>query len=141
MGRGKTVRRVFVAIFVAVLFIDVLTLIRSASANVLWGYWEIGPQVSRPTPTASSTGTATPTSTATSTGTATATSTASATQTATPTATATMTNCILNKAGGCPNCDIGAFGNCEAACFTQCGDAVSGLSCTDSNTTCNCTCD
>jgi hypothetical protein len=55
MGRGKTTRRALVAIFVTVLLIDVLTLVRGASANVLWGYWEVGPQISRPTPTPTAT--------------------------------------------------------------------------------------
>jgi hypothetical protein len=55
--RGRTVRSGLVAIFVMALLIDVLTLSRSVSANVLWGYWEVGPRVSP----ATATPTATPT--------------------------------------------------------------------------------
>jgi hypothetical protein len=60
LGRGKAARSGFVAIFVMVLVIEVFTLIRSASANVLWGYWQVGPQVSRPTESATPTATPTP---------------------------------------------------------------------------------
>jgi hypothetical protein len=57
---GRAVRLAFVAIFVTVLLLDMFTLIRSASANVLWGYWQIGRRVSPPTETATPTATPTP---------------------------------------------------------------------------------
>ena len=143
MGQWKTARRAVVAIFVTVLLIDVLTLIRSASANVLWGYWQIGPQVSQPTQTPTATVSSTCTATASPTATSTATPTATATGTPTPTATQTPTatpGCVVNTPGECPNC-LGN-GNCLDACSGNCG----GMNVQESaclaipNTTCTCVC-
>ena len=103
-------------------------LLQNASANVLWGYWEVGPQVSRPTPTEIPTGTSTATTTAT------ATSTATSTRTATPTP-----GCTAN--GSCPNCINVGHGNCNNACLDFCPFESTPLAnCTDDGTTCSCTC-
>ena len=108
-----------------VLLIDALTLIRNASANVLWGYWEVGPQVSRPTETATATTTpATPTATSTATATATATSTGTATATATATPTPAGNLVFVTSSGFFGNLGGTAGGD------TDCNNAASaaGLS-------------
>jgi hypothetical protein len=130
MGRGKTVSRVFVAIFLTVLLIDVFTLIRNASANVLWGYWEVGPQVSQPTtvetPTMTASATATSTATASATATATMTASATATNTSTSTATSTATATATTTQTATPTATATCVpGNCvEAGDPVCCGSDV-----------------
>jgi hypothetical protein len=70
-GGGQSFSRALIAVILTLAMAYLLLLARGASANVLWGYWEVGRQVSRPT--ATPTVTATPSATASPTATATAT--------------------------------------------------------------------
>jgi len=98
--RGKIIPALS-ALFLAVLFANVFMLMRSASANVIYGGYDIRPPAqTSATSTLTPTPTATATATATATGTATATATASATATATATSTPTATEVATATATG-----------------------------------------
>jgi len=120
--RGNPFGRALPALILAILFADAFVLIHGASANVLWGHYEVGPQAE---PTVTEIATMTPT--------ATATAAASTTATPTPTATATTVACFPSESGACPNC-------VDSTCNSLCQGVSSSLtgSCSPDHMTCNC---